>query len=117
MREIRKAGFVLSAALTLGCVERLLRKARPRNSILMRWSKDFALRRTAPSRAPGCTGPTARDGRGITKDLEWMKRVGIAGFQISDVAAGSGQVVDKKITSARRSGTTRCAMRPRRQSG
>lgn len=34
---------------------------------------------------------------GITKDLEWMKRVGIAGFQISDVAAGSGQVVDKKI--------------------
>jgi len=34
---------------------------------------------------------------GITKDLEWMKRVGIAGFQLSDVAAGNGQVVDKKI--------------------
>jgi (4-O-methyl)-D-glucuronate---lignin esterase len=34
---------------------------------------------------------------GITKDLEWMKRVGIAGFQLSDVAAGSGQVVDQKI--------------------
>ncbi len=34
---------------------------------------------------------------GITKDLEWMKRVGIAGFQLADVAAGSGQVVDKKI--------------------
>ena len=27
---------------------------------------------------------------GITKDLEWMKRVGIAGFQLADVAAGSG---------------------------
>ena len=34
---------------------------------------------------------------GITKDLEWMKRVGIAGFQLADVAAGSGQTVDKKI--------------------
>jgi hypothetical protein len=34
---------------------------------------------------------------GITKDLEWMKRVGIGGFQLADVAAGSGQVVDKKI--------------------
>jgi hypothetical protein len=34
---------------------------------------------------------------GITKDLEWMNRVGIGGFQLVDVAAGSGQVVDKKI--------------------
>jgi hypothetical protein len=34
---------------------------------------------------------------GITKDLEWMKRSGIAGFQLADVAAGSGQVVEKKI--------------------
>ena len=34
---------------------------------------------------------------GITKDLEWMKRVGIAGCQLADVSAGSGQVVDKKI--------------------
>src|SRR6185312_17346840 len=34
---------------------------------------------------------------GITKDLEWMKRVGIGGFQLADVAAGSGQVVDKKL--------------------
>jgi len=34
---------------------------------------------------------------GITKDLEWMKRVGIAGFQLADVAAGSGQEVDSKI--------------------
>ncbi|HZL29034.1 MAG TPA: glycosyl hydrolase [Acidobacteriaceae bacterium] len=34
---------------------------------------------------------------GITKDLEWMKRSGIGGFQLVDVAAGSGQVVEPKI--------------------
>ena len=34
---------------------------------------------------------------GITKDLEWMKRVGIAGMQIADVAAGGGQTVEAKI--------------------
>lgn len=30
---------------------------------------------------------------GITKDLEWMKRVGIQGMQMGDVASGSGQTV------------------------
>lgn len=34
---------------------------------------------------------------GITKDLEWMHRVGIGGFQLVDVAAGGGQIVEKKI--------------------
>jgi len=34
---------------------------------------------------------------GITKDLEWMKRAGIGGMQLADVASGSGQVVEKKI--------------------
>ena len=34
---------------------------------------------------------------GITKDLEWMKRVGIGGFQLADVASGSGQTVEKKL--------------------
>src|SRR5580692_11390225 len=34
---------------------------------------------------------------GITKDLEWMKRVGIGGFQLADVSAGGGQEVEKKI--------------------
>jgi len=34
---------------------------------------------------------------GITKDLEWMKRVGIGGFQAFDVSLGMGQTVDKKI--------------------
>src|SRR5579872_109335 len=34
---------------------------------------------------------------GITKDLEWMKRVGIGGFELADVAAGGGQEVEPKI--------------------
>jgi hypothetical protein len=34
---------------------------------------------------------------GITKDLEWMKRSGIGGFQLADVASGGGQTVEKKI--------------------
>ncbi len=34
---------------------------------------------------------------GITKDLEWMKRAGIAGFQLADVSTGRGQTVPKKV--------------------
>jgi len=34
---------------------------------------------------------------GIKKDLEWMKRVGIGGFQLADVNFGGGQTVDHKI--------------------
>jgi hypothetical protein len=34
---------------------------------------------------------------GITKDLEWMKRVGIGGFQAFDVSLGMGQTVENKI--------------------
>lgn len=33
---------------------------------------------------------------GITKDLEWMKRVGIAGFMLADVNFGRGQEVEPK---------------------
>ncbi len=33
---------------------------------------------------------------GITKDLEWMKRVGIGGFQLADVAYGRGQDIEPK---------------------
>ena len=33
---------------------------------------------------------------GITKDLEWMKKTGIGGMQLADVAAGQGQVTEKK---------------------
>lgn len=34
---------------------------------------------------------------GITLDLEWMKRSGIGGMHLADVAAGQGQSVEKKI--------------------
>ena len=34
---------------------------------------------------------------GITKDLEWMKRAGIGGMQLADVASGQGQSVMNKI--------------------
>src|SRR6516162_468987 len=34
---------------------------------------------------------------GITKDLEWMKRVGIGGMQLADVSSGRGQTVENKI--------------------
>ncbi|HAK77135.1 MAG TPA: hypothetical protein DCM71_09555, partial [Runella sp.] len=34
---------------------------------------------------------------GITKDLEWMQRVGIGGFQAFDVSIGGGQTVEKKV--------------------
>src|SRR4051812_10424963 len=34
---------------------------------------------------------------GITKDLEWMKRVGIGGFMLADVNSGRGQDVEPKI--------------------
>src|SRR5258707_13818045 len=37
---------------------------------------------------------------GITKDPEWMKRVGIGGFQLVDVASGNGQIVEPKINFA-----------------
>jgi hypothetical protein len=33
---------------------------------------------------------------GITKDLEWMKRVGIGGFMLADVNYGQGQEVEPK---------------------
>ena len=35
--------------------------------------------------------------QGISKDLEWMQRAGIAGFQLADVRFGSGQTVNNKI--------------------
>jgi hypothetical protein len=34
---------------------------------------------------------------GITKDLEWMQRVGIGGFQAFDVSIGGGQTIEKKV--------------------
>jgi hypothetical protein len=34
---------------------------------------------------------------GITKDLEWMQRVGIGGFQLADVSFGGGQTIDAPL--------------------
>src|SRR5262245_22958205 len=34
---------------------------------------------------------------GITKDLEWMRRVGIRGFQLADVNAGGGRSIDEPL--------------------
>jgi hypothetical protein len=49
--------------------------------------------------------------RRITKDLEWMKRAGIAGFQLADVNAGGGQTSTRKSSSAHPSGLTPFGMR------
>jgi len=38
---------------------------------------------------------------GIGKDLEWMKRSGIGGMQLADVASGSGQTVEKGALASR----------------
>jgi hypothetical protein len=35
---------------------------------------------------------------GITKDLEWMKRVGIGGAQAADIGQGGGQTIENPIT-------------------
>ncbi|MGA3131744.1 MAG: glycosyl hydrolase [Terracidiphilus sp.] len=93
MREVRGAAFLLPAALTLGCVGAIFAQSTP-DAL----EQGF---RTPPDSAKPRTWWHWTNGNvteeGITKDLEWMKRVGIAGFQLADVAAGSGQVVDKKI--------------------
>ncbi len=34
---------------------------------------------------------------GITRDLEWMKRVGIGGAQAADIGMGGGQTIDKPV--------------------
>ena len=33
---------------------------------------------------------------GITKDMEWMRKVGIGGMMLADVSAGSGQTLEEK---------------------
>lgn len=35
--------------------------------------------------------------QGITKDLQWLERIGIAGMQLADVAFGSGQTIEEKM--------------------
>ena len=98
MHEIRWAGFVLSAVLALGSADVIFAQSAPAQFVSDALEQGF---RTPPDSAKPRTWMHWTNGNvteeGITKDLEWMKRVGIAGFQIADVAAGSGQVVDKKI--------------------
>jgi hypothetical protein len=93
MRRVRRAACALSAVLALGCVGAIFAQSAP-DAL----EQGF---QTPPDSAKPRAWMHWTNGNvteeGITKDLEWMKRVGIAGFQISDVAAGSGQVVDKKI--------------------
>ena len=35
---------------------------------------------------------------GITKDLEWMKRVGVGGAQMADIGQSGGQTITNPIT-------------------
>jgi hypothetical protein len=37
---------------------------------------------------------------GIKLDLEWMKRIGIGGFQTFDASLGTPQVVEKRLAAA-----------------
>ncbi len=98
MRKVKRLGAPLSVALLLGAVSLALAQSAPPQAGLDALEQGF---RNPPDSAKPRTwwhwtnGNVTEDG--ITKDLEWMKRVGIAGAQLSDVAAGSGQVVDKKI--------------------
>ncbi len=93
MRNQGTRGFFLAAAGALACAGAIFAQSA---------SDPLALSfRTPPESAQPRTwwhwtnGNVTEDG--ITKDLEWMKRVGIGGFQLSDVSAGGGQVVDSKI--------------------
>lgn len=93
MRKMRTAGWVLSAAISLGCASAIFAQSAPD-------ALEQGFRNPPDSAKPRTwwhwtNGNVTEEG--ISKDLEWMKRVGIAGFQIADVAAGSGQVVEKKI--------------------
>ena len=93
MRKLRSAGFLSVAAFVLGCVGTMF--AQSATDALEQGFK------TPPNSAKPRTWWHWTNGNvteaGITKDLEWMQRVGIGGFQLADVAAGSGQVVEKKI--------------------
>ncbi len=98
MREVRIAACALSAVLALGCAGAIFAQSAPAQLVSDALEQGF---QTPPDSAKPRTWMHWTNGNvteeGITKDLEWMKRVGIAGFQVSDVAAGSGQEVDKKI--------------------
>jgi len=98
MRKVRRAACALSAVLALGSVGAMFAQSAPAQFVSDALEQGF---QAPPDSAKPRTWWHWTNGNvseeGITKDLEWMKRVGIAGFHLADVAAGSGQVVDKKI--------------------
>jgi len=49
---------------------------------------------------------------GIKLDLEWMRRVGLGGFQNFDAALQTPQVVDKRLPYMTLNGRTHSSMRP-----
>jgi hypothetical protein len=54
---------------------------------------------------------------GITKDLVWMKRAGIAGLQLADVNGGGGRASRRRSCSELRSSSGPSATRPPRPTG
>lgn len=54
---------------------------------------------------------------GITKDLEWMKRSGIGGMQLADVASGQGQVTAQKYFSEHLNGLMPSGMQLQKPKG
>jgi len=81
MRKMRRAGIVLSAAVTLGSTSALLAQSAPAQIAPDALENGF---HNPPDSAKPRTWMHWTNGNvseeGITKDLEWMKRVGIAGF-------------------------------------
>jgi len=94
--QLRRIDLMLTAGLLLG---------------LLQWAGPVAAQPGYDSLAEGFRNPPAAarprtwwhwtagnvTHEGITRDLEWMQRVGIAGFQLADVSAGSGQTIDDPI--------------------
>jgi hypothetical protein len=97
-RKIALAAFAASTALAAATFAFAQTAAAPATSAQDSLAKGFV---TPPDSAKPRTWWHWTNGNvtetGITKDLEWMKRVGIGGFQLVDVASGNGQMVEPKI--------------------
>ena len=96
----RTAAFIARAAVTALCAAVLL--GAPAPSMAQPGGDQLAAGfRTPPDAAKPRTWwhwtMSNVTKEGITKDLEWMKRVGIGGFMLADVNSGGGQTVDAKI--------------------
>src|SRR5262245_19670784 len=89
-------GTHLVAAAVIGCV--LCQQSLPAQAPADELERGF---RTPPDAARPRTWWHWTGGNvsleGITRDLEWLRRAGIAGFQLADVSTGRGQTVSKKV--------------------